>query len=291
MIFSPELILTQLLNGLMTGTVLVLIASGLTLVFGMMEVINFAHGSLYMLGAYFGYTLVAWTGNFWLALVLAPLGVAGVGWVIEFFGIRPLQGRHHLYHLLVTYGLSLIFWQGTEIIWGSGLLRVHAPPEVSGILRVGKFVYPEYRLFVLGFSATVVALIWLYLRRSRWGLVVRAAVHDPEMVAALGTNVKRAFTLVFVVGSALAALAGVVVSPLHSSIRPDMGMDVIIEAFIVVIIGGLGSFQGAVVGGLILGLAKTLGFIFVPRLTEAVIFLVVAVVLIIRPAGLLGEAE
>lgn len=285
---SSAALITQILNGLTIGMVLILIAAGLTLIFGMMEVVNFAHGSLYMLGAYLGLSLVAWTGNFWIALLVAPPLVGIVGFLIERFNIRPLYGRGPLYHLLLTFGVGLVIREVVYVLWGPSVHSIAPPAILSGVLKLGEISYPIYRLFVLFFSASMVVMIWLLLRRSNFGLIIRAGTYDREMVDALGIDVSRIFTMVFVFGSVLAAVAGVVVAPMRS-VHPEMGIEVIIDAFIAVIIGGMGSFPGAVVGALALGLAEVLGILFIPSFAKAAIYIVVVIILLTRPAGLFGE--
>lgn len=287
---SVVALLTQLLNGLTLGMVLILIATGLTLVFGLMGVVNFAHGALYMLGAYFGLSLALLTGNFWLALLLAPPIVGVVAWLIERGGLRLLYHREPLYQLLFTFGVALILENVVEMVWGADVHRIATPAVFKGAIHVFGLFYPKYRLFVLVLSAVLVLLIWFSLRRSRFGLVVRAGAQDAEMVDALGLNISGAFTRVFVLGSMLAAFAGVIVGPMYG-VELAMGGRVIINAFIVVVIGGVGSFAGAVVGGLILGLSQVLGVLFFPSQADATIYAVVVLVLLFRPTGLFGEAE
>jgi len=278
----------QLLNGLTLGMVLTLIATGLTLVFGMMGVVNFAHGALYMVGAYVGLSLTLASGNFWLALALAPLIVGALSWLIERGGLRLLYERPPIYQLLFTFGVALVLENVVEIVWGTDILTIPAP--FHGALQLLGVYYPKYRLFVLATSVMVLVAVGLTLRRTRFGLVVRAGTHDAEMVDALGINIKRTFTAVFVAGSMLAAFAGVIVGPMYS-LSSGMGGSVIISAFIVVVIGGLGSFAGAVVGGLILGLAQVLGVLFFPSQADASIYAVVVLVLLVRPRGLFGEVD
>lgn len=290
---SLAALLTQILNGLTLGMILILIATGLTLIFGMMEVVNFAHGAFYMLGAYFGLTLAQTTGSFWsfwVALLVAPVLVGGTSLLVEQIGIKPLRGRDPLYHLLLTFGIALILRKVVEIFWGPDIHSLPTPELLRGPIQLFGVYYPKYRLFVLLFSAAVVALVGWFLQRTKYGIIIRAGTHDAEMVDALGINISRIFTGVFVFGSVLAAIAGVVVGPL-GSVQPGMGMDVIINAFIVVIIGGLGSFKGAVIGGLVLGLAQVLGVLFIPSFADAAIYIVVVLVLLFKPTGLLGEAE
>lgn len=274
--------------GLQIGMTLILIAAGLTLIFGMMDVINVAHGSLYMLGAYFGLTLVHVTGNFWLAVVVAPVLVGAVGVVIEVFTVRPLQGRNPLYHILLTFGLLIIIEEFVGVIWGAQVQNIRTPSAVDGTLVVGPIAYPEYRAFLLVASTVVVAAIWLALSRTDFGILMTASAHDAEMVSALGVDVSRVFTVVFAAGAALAGLAGVLLGA-QLGFQPTTGVAVIIEAFAVVVIGGLGSFRGAVVGALLVGLLEAYLALLTPALADLSVFVLMALVLLVRPSGLFGE--
>ncbi|RJX33979.1 MAG: branched-chain amino acid ABC transporter permease [Desulfarculus sp.] len=283
-------LITTILHGLTLGMVLMLVAGGLTIIFGMMEVLNFAHGSLYMLGAYFGYTVAHLTGSFWLAILIAPLAVGAVGFLIEFFSLRPLYGRPPLHHLLLTFGISLIVQNAIKFIWGNDIYSIEMPAFLSGSSSLLGVQYPTYRLFVLLFSVALSILIWLLITKTKWGVVVRAGTEDIETLEAHGIDTRKVFTAVFVVCAAFAAVGGAVVAPMRT-VYPQMGVDIIIEAFIVVIIGGLGSIKGAVVGALILGLATQLGAVFLTGFADAAIYIVMAGILLFRPSGLVTETE
>lgn len=274
--------------GLQIGMTLILVVAGLTLIFGMMDVINVAHGSLYMLGAYFGLSLVNATGNFWLALVVAPLLVGAVGVVIEVFTIRPLQGRNPLYHILLTFGVLIVLEEFVSVTWGAQVQNIATPPVVDGTLIVGAISYPQYRAFLFVSSTVVVGALWLVLSRTDFGILMKASAHDAEMVSALGVDVSRVFTVVFGVGAALAGLAGVLLGA-QLGFEPTTGVAVIIEAFAVVVIGGLGSFRGAVVGALLVGLLEAYLALLAPAIAELSVFVLMALVLLVRPAGLYGE--
>jgi len=278
------------LNGLAMGMVLVLVAGGLSIIFGMLDVLNFAHGSLYMLGGYLGYTLSIATGNFWLALLLAPLGVAIVGFFIEFFTLRPLYGRPPLHHLLLTFGISLIVQNAVKFIWGNDIYSVAIPGFLAGRVEFLGIAYPTYRLFILLFSIGIAILMWLLVTRTRYGIVVRAGTEDIETLEAHGIDTRKVFTAVFVLGSALAAIAGAAVAPMRT-VYPQMGIDIIIDAFIVVIIGGLGSIRGAVIGALILGQAIQMGAVFLTGFADAAIYIVMAGILLFKPSGLVAESN
>lgn len=278
------------LNGLTMGMVLVLVAGGLSIIFGMLDVLNFAHGSLYMLGGYLGYTLSIATGSFWLALLLAPVGVAIVGFFIEFFTLRPLYGRPPLHHLLLTFGISLIAQNAVKFIWGNDIYSVETPESLTGIVEFLGIAYPTYRLFILLFSIGIAILMWLLITKTRYGIVVRAGTEDIETLEAHGIDTRKVFTCVFILGSALAAIAGAAVAPMRT-VYPQMGIDIIIDAFVVVIIGGLGSIRGTVIGALILGQAIQMGAVFLTGFADAAIYIVMAGILLFKPSGLVAESN
>lgn len=278
------------LNGLTMGMVLVLVAGGLSIIFGMLDVLNFAHGSLYMLGGYLGYTLSIATGSFWLALLLAPVGVAIVGFFIEFFTLRPLYGRPPLHHLLLTFGISLIAQNAVKFIWGNDIYSVETPESLTGIVEFLGIAYPTYRLFILLFSIGIAILMWLLITKTRYGIVVRAGTEDIETLEAHGIDTRKVFTGVFILGSALAAIAGAAVAPMRT-VYPQMGIDIIIDAFVVVIIGGLGSIRGTVIGALILGQAIQMGAVFLTGFADAAIYIVMAGILLFKPSGLVAESN
>ena len=278
------------LLGIQSGMTLALIAAGLTLIFGMLDVINFAHGALYMLGAYFGATIAAKVGSFWLALVLAPLLVGIVGIAIEVFSLRPLYDRNPLYHILLTFGFAIMI-QGLVVeIWGGQPKQIAKPAALAGTLSIGSLNYPIYRLFVLIVSTCLIIAVWIAIDRSNLGILMRASAHDTEMVDALGIDVSKVFTGVFVFGAVLAGLAGILLGA-SRSVSPGMGMGVIIEAFVIVVIGGLGSFRGAVYSALLIGLVTSYGALIAPTLTDLFLFALMAVVLMIKPNGLFGATE
>lgn len=283
-------LITTILHGLTLGMVLMLVAGGLTVIFGMLEVLNFAHGSLYMLGAYFGYSVVAFTGNFWLGLLAAPIAVGVVAFVIEFFSLRPLYGRPPLHHLLLTFGISLIVQNAIKFIWGNDIYSIEMPGFLAGATNLFGVYYPTYRLFVLLFSVVLAIAIWLLISKTRWGVVVRAGTEDIETLEAHGIDTRKVFTVVFVVCAAFAAVGGAVVAPMRT-VYPQMGVDIIIDAFIVVIVGGLGSIRGAVIGALIIGQAVQLGAVFLTGFADAAIYIVMAAILLFRPSGLVPATE
>jgi branched-chain amino acid transport system permease protein len=278
------------LNGLAIGMLLLLVASGLSLIFGLMGVVNFAHGSLYMFGAYFGLVVFDRTGVFVLALLIAPFLVAGIGMVMEYLTLRPLYGRDPLYQILLTFGVALILDEVVVLVWGPNALSFATPAWAGGVLNVAGAAFPAYRLFVIVLGAIVAAGVYLFLQRTRYGLVVRAGTANRTMVEASGINVKRAFTVMFAVGAGMAAVGGVVAGPMLS-VNPAMGLETVIEAFVVVVIGGLGSFRGSVVGALLAGLAQSFSSFYVPAASSLVIFALMVAVLLVRPGGLFGDPE
>jgi branched-chain amino acid transport system permease protein len=283
-------ILTSILHGLILGMVLVIVAGGLTIIFGMLDVLNFAHGSLYMLGGYLGFTLATATGSFWLALLIAPVIVGAIGFLIEFFTLRPLYGRPPLHHLLLTFGVSLIIQNGIKFIWGNDIYTVSPPDFLKGATSFLGISYPKYHLFVLFFSIGAAILLWLLITKNRYGVAVRAGTEDIETLEANGIDTRRLFTAVFVVGTALAAVAGAAIAPMRT-VYPQMGIDIIIDAFIVVVIGGLGSIRGAVIGALLLGQAVQFGAVFLTGFADAAIYIVMAAILLLKPTGLVAETE
>ncbi len=293
-------LLEQLLNGLTIGAVYVLLAAGLSIIFGVMDVINFAHGEFFALGAYLAFAIVAvgtGGGMFWIALLVAPLLVALLAAVIERGTIRPLYGRNPLYHILLTFGLVLIFKDTISFIWGDNPQRFAQPPVLRGPIDLLGFSYSKYSFFVIAVGVVMAVGTWLLLNRTRFGLVVRAGAQDREMVRHLGIDIDRYYTLVFAFGAFLAALAGIVLGA-KQSVNPGMGNSVIIPAFVIVVLGGLGSFRGAVFGGFAVGIIETFfrsppfGLDTVlPNIGGLVVFLLMIAVLLVRPQGLFGNPE
>ncbi|HEV8440673.1 MAG TPA: branched-chain amino acid ABC transporter permease [Methylomirabilota bacterium] len=278
----------QVFTGLVLGMIFVLLAIGLSLIFGLMTVVNFAHGSLYMLGAYFGFFLLGLTKNFWLSLVVAPLLVGTLGLLIERFLIRRLYGRSPDDPLLLTFGLSLILVEAVRLIWGKIGLTFDPPRALGGFVNLGFMNFPAYRLFVIAVTGVVLIGIWLFLERTNVGLIIRAGSRDPLMVRALGIDLSRIWLLVFGIGTALAGLAGILAGPMRG-VYAEMGVTMVIESFVVVVVGGMGSLIGAVVAGVLMGQVVGLTTFFAPKLAEIMVFVVMAVVLLVRPSGLFGE--
>jgi branched-chain amino acid transport system permease protein len=279
----------QLFTGLVLGGIFVLLAIGLSLIFGLMAVVNFAHGSFFMLGAYFGFFLLGLAGSFWVALALAPLMVGILGLLVERVLVRPLYGRTRDEPLLLTFALSLVLIEAVRLIWGRIGLSFNTPPDLARAVDLGFTWFPLYRLFVIAVTTVVLLAIWLFLERTNLGLIIRAGSRDPLMVRALGIDFARIRLLVFGIGTSLAGLAGVLAAPMRG-VYADMGVTVVIESFVVIVVGGMGSLLGAVVAGLLIGELVSLTAYFAPKLAEIVVFLFMAVILLVRPSGLFGEA-
>jgi len=287
----PELstLLAQVFTGLVLGMIYVLLAIGLSLIFGLMTVVNFAHGALYMLGAYFGVLLLSQTKSFWVALIVAPLMVGALGLLIERFLIRRLYGRSPDDPLLPTFGLSLILIEGVKVFWGKIGLTLDPPRALAGAVDLGFMTFPAYRLFLVAVIAAVLIALYFFLGRTNIGLIIRAGSRDPLMVRALGINLGRVWLVVFGIGTGLAGLAGMLAGPMRGAYA-EMGVTMVIESFVVIVVGGMGSLLGAVVAGLLIGQVVGLTTFFVPKAAEIMVFVVMAVVLLVRPSGLFGEA-
>ncbi len=284
-----ENFLLQLLNGLVTSMLLFVLAAGLSLIFGLMDVINLTHGAFYLLGGYIGLTLVRQFDNFWLALALAPLFVGALGLTIEYFFLRRLYGRQrHLEQVLLTFGMALIIIDLTRATWGAYVEAVSAPALLSGQVSVFNLQFPIYRLSLIGFGLALGLGLWLFIERTRLGAIVRAGVLDAQMVSGLGIDINAVFAGVFAFGTALAALAGVVGAPVFT-LYPGLDSEILILALVVVVVGGLGTLKGAFFGSLIIGLADTLGKAAWPEFSRFLLFAVMAVVLLLRPTGLFGQ--
>jgi branched-subunit amino acid ABC-type transport system permease component len=280
-------LLPQLLHGLVFGAALGLLALGLTVIFGLLGVMNFAHGELYMLGAYAGIVVIGAVHSFWVALIAAPLLVGVVAAVTEMATLRPIYRREPLYGLILTFGLALVFREGARQIWGGDMRRIL--PPVTGSTPLLGMTYPNYRLFLLAASSVLLLALWLFFTRTRAGIVVRAAVQDAQMLDGLGVNVRRVFTLTFAGSGALAALAGLLLAPIFT-VYPQMGVEMILLAFIVVILGGMGSMGGSVIAAFVIGVTQSLFSLWMnPQRVSIAIFGIMILVLIVRPRGFLGR--
>ncbi|KIQ17722.1 ABC transporter permease [Variovorax paradoxus] len=280
--------LLQTINGIGIGMLYFLLAVGLSIVFGLLRFVNFAHGAFYLLGAYLCYQAMQWGLNFWAALVLVPLFVGALGWLAEKLLLRRVYAKPHEFHILVTVGLALAVQEIVIVFWGPLGNSVATPDLLQGVVMWGDFVYPKYRLFVIGFTAVLAVLLWWVLEGTRLGSAVRAGSESTEMVSLLGINVFRVFSLVFALGAATAAIAGVLAAPIRGA-EPFMGVEALGVAFVVVVIGGLGSFGGALVGGLLIGIVQSLMSTIWPPGASLMIYIAMAAVLLLRPHGLLGR--
>ena len=297
------LVIEQILNGLQFGLLLFLLAAGLTLVFGIMDFVNLAHGSLYMMGAYFAATFFLWTGNFLLSAALALGATLLLGIVLEFVALRHLYGRDHLDHVLATFGLILFFNEAVRLIWGPAGLALPLPAWLTVPVQILPGIqYPAYRLAIIVVALAVALLLYLGVMRTRIGMLIRAGASNREMIGALGINIKLLYTLVFGLGAALAGLAGLMQAPILT-VQIGMGENILILAFVVIVIGGIGSIRGAFLAAIFVGLIDTLGRAFLPQLLRQVlsgaaastaapaissmlIYLLMAIVLVVRPEGL-----
>jgi len=297
------LVFEQLLNGLQYGVMLFLMAAGLTLVLGIMNMVNLAHGSLYMLGAYFAVAATQWTGSYVLGVLLGFAGTLLVGMAIEVVALRTLYNRDHLDQVLATFGLILFFNEAVAILFGRTALYMSLPTWLQGHIEIiPGSIYPVYRAAMIVVGLAVAAVLWYVVARTRLGMLIRAGASNRAMVSALGVNVKLLYTVVFGVGAALAGLAGLMAGPIYA-VQPGMGEMILIQVFVVIVIGGIGSVRGALVGAIVVGVVDTLGRAFLkpllgqivsapaaeaagPALASMLIYLLMAVVLAVRPAGL-----
>ncbi len=280
--------LNQGVNALSQSALLFFLGVGLTLIFGIMRIVNFAHGTLYMLGAFVGYSLVRWTGTFWLALVLAPILVGAVGTAFELGVLRRLYRRDAHAFLMVTFGLALVVTEAVRLIWGPDALQVPPPGLLAGIVFLLGEPFPVYRLFLAAAGVVMALTIWQLLERTRLGLLIRATSQNAEMVHALGIDVNLVRSGVFGIGCGLAALGGVLAAPLVTASH-GMASTVIIDAFVIVIIGGMGSFLGSLIGALLIGFVQVFGNYYLPDFALAFMYLLMLLVLVMRPGGLLGK--
>jgi branched-chain amino acid transport system permease protein len=301
-----SLVFEQLLNGLQYGVMLFLMAAGLTLVFGIMNLVNLAHGSLYMIGAYLAATLIAWSGSYLAGVALALAATLVVGMLVEVTALRALYERDHLDQVLATFGLILFFNELVSMIWGRGAQYASLPAWLQGhVALFAGSTYPVYRLVVLAVGLITALILWYVVARTRLGMLIRAGASNRAMVAALGVNVRLLYTVVFGFGAALAGLAGLMAGPIYA-VQPGMGELILIQVFVVIVIGGIGSIRGALVGAVIVGVVDTLGRAFLkpllatilsapaaeaagPALASMLIYLLMAVVLALKPAGLFAS--
>lgn len=286
---TPNLLALQLVTGIALGSVYALLAIGLSLIFGMLTVVNFAHGAFFMVGAFLGVYFLGLTGSFWFSLVLTPLVVGTLGLVLERFLVRPLYGRGIDYPLLLTFGFGYVLIDAMRFLFGIEGMPSSTPPELRGATNLGIGYFPTYRLFLIGATALVIGALWLFIEKTRYGLIIRAGARDPEIVRVLGIDVAKVWLLVFGIGTAIAGLSGALAAPTRA-VNPEMGIPILAESFVVTVVGGMGSLPGAVVAGLLVGVVFSMTSLFAPDLAELSIFVLMAVVLLVRPQGFFGKA-
>ncbi len=286
---TPQLVGLQLVTGIALGAIYALLAVGLSLIFGMLTVVNFAHGAFFMVGAFLGIYFQTLTGSFALSLVITPLVVGCVGMLSERFLVRPLYGRGIDYPLLLTFGLSYVLIELMRVLFGIEGLPSSTPAALRGSVDLGIGRFPLYRLVLIGATAIVVLGLWLVIEKTRFGLIIRAGSRDPEIVRVLGIDVAKVWLLVFGLGTAIAGLSGVLAAPTRA-VNPEMGITVLAESFVVTVVGGMGSLMGAVVAGLLVGIVFSLTSLLAPEFAELSIFVLMALVLLVRPQGLFGRA-
>ena len=284
-----DTLLLQLLNSLSYGFLLFIITCGISIVFGILGVLNLAHGSIYLLGSYIGYSVIMKAGlPFWVAILAVPLIIAALGFLIEIVILRPTYKLGHLSQVLLTFGLVYIFHDLFTIIWGKDVLSVNPPEALSSSIEMLGFTFPAYRLALIVIGAIIVLFLWYVQEKTKWGAVVRAGLSDKEMAGALGINIHLVFTLVFVFGSLLAGLGGVLGAPILGT-YPGMEFSILILSLVVLVVGGLGSVSGTFMASLLVGFVETFSRYLVPELSLIITFALMAVVLVVRPQGLVGR--
>ena len=284
-----DLFALQLMTGIALGAVYALLAVGLSLIFGMLTVVNFAHGAFFMVGAFLGVYFMNLTGNFWFSLLLVPLAVGAIGLLCERFLVRPLYGRGIDYPLLLTFGLSYVMIEAMRFVFGIEGVPSSTPAELRGAVNLGFGHFPLYRLFLIAATAVIVLGLWLFIEKTRYGLIIRAGSRDPEIVKVLGIDISKVWLLVFGIGTAIAGLSGLLAAPTRA-VNPEMGIPILAESFVVTVVGGMGSLPGAVIAGLLVGIVFSMTSLFAPAYAEMSIFVLMAVVLLIRPQGFFGKA-
>lgn len=285
-----ESVLTQLLHGVVLGSIYALVAMGLAIIFGLMGIVNFAHGAFYALGAYIAFQTISLVPShgFYIALVTVPLAIGVIGILIEPFIIRPLYDRNLIYSLLLTFGLMLVIHESIRLVWGLQPKQVTRPDLLDYTVPLGIIDYPIYRLSVIVITGFIALAIWLFLHRTNLGIIIRAATENRDMVRVLGIDISTIYTLVFGLGVGTAAVAGFLHAPMVS-VYPEMGVNVLVHSFVVVVIGGLNSFKGSIFAGLLVGVTSSLSFLIWPPMTDVVIFMLMAAFLIVRPRGMFGQ--
>ena len=286
---SPQLFALQLMTGIALGAVYALLAIGLSLIFGMLTVVNFAHGAFFMVGAFLGVYSLSLTGSFWFSLLLVPLATGAIGLLCERFLVRPLYGRGIDYPLLLTFGLSYVLIDLMRFVFGIEGLPSSTPAALRGAVDLGFGHFPLYRLFLIAATTVIVLVLWLFIEKTRYGLIIRAGSRDSEIVKVLGIDIAKVWLLVFGIGTAIAGLSGLLAAPTRA-VNPEMGIPILAESFVVTVVGGMGSLPGAVVAGLLVGVVFAMTSLLAPEYAELSIFVLMAVVLLWRPQGFFGKA-
>jgi len=282
-----EYIASQLFNGIILGLLYALIALGLTLILGVMEVINFVHAALFTFGAYLSLVLTGYIG-FWPSLIIAPFIVGLIGILYETLTFRRVYGKDPLFGLLLAFGLVLASTEVVRLIWGPTGYAMNPPRELVGSVNLGFMLYSKYRIFAGLLTLVLIFLMWAFLEKTTYGMVIKAGVSDSEMIGALGKNLPKVRTLVYSIGSVFAGIAGVLLAPLQG-VKPDMGMTIIMPAFVVIVVGGVGSFLGTIIGSLLVGLTVTIVVMVAPRISDLAMYVILAIIILKRPRGLMGE--
>lgn len=279
----------QVVNGIGLGMLYFLIAVGLSIIFGLLRFVNFAHGAFFMVGAYLAYSVVHWLDwSFWASLFVVPIVAFALAVFLERTLLRHAYGLGHTAQILLTFGLAMILQEVAIVIWGTDAHHMPTPDALSGVFQWGNFIYPQYRMFATGFTIALAAVLWWLLEGTRIGAMVRAGSEHSEMMSLLGCDIHKVFTLVFGLGAALAALAGMLAAPIRG-VEPFMGLESLSIAFVVVVIGGMGSFPGALVGGLLIGILQSVLSTAWPEMARPIIYVCMAGVLLVRPYGLFGR--
>ena len=286
---TPQLLMLQAVTGVALGSVYALLAIGLSLIFGMLTIVNFAHGAFFMVGAFLGVYFLGLTGSFWFSLLLVPLVVGALGLATERVLVRPLYGRGIDYPLLLTFGLGYVLIDAIRFLFGIEGVPSSTPAALRGATNLGFGHFPTYRLFLIGITAAIILALWLFIEKTRFGLIIRAGARDPEIVRVLGIDVARTWWLVFGLGTAIAGISGVLAAPTRA-VTPEMGIPILAESFVVTVVGGMGSLPGAVIAGLLVGIVFSMTSLIAPTLAEMSIYVLMAVVLLVRPQGFFGRA-
>lgn len=294
---NASLVASQLFNGLVWGVLLGLLAVGLTIIFGVLDIINFAHGAMYMVGAYTAYTVTTTingiigdsTNSFWISLVVSTVIVGLLGLVIEIIFLRPMYKRDILDQFLLTFGLALIIQEAVIMCWGTMPMSFPTPNILKGTVDLGFIIYPKYRIFLLIVTPLLMGLIWLFLEKTKYGAIIRAGTENRTMVNLLGINIQKVFTFIFAFGAAMAGLAGCLAGPVIGNLQPELASTVLLPSFVVVVVGGMGSFVGAIVSAILVGITKGVTVIFWPQGTTIIVFVLMAIILVFRPQGLFGR--